>query len=184
MTEAKRTNSGKPKMSYMPLWLMKGAMGWYCALAQCDCVPLMKLQPLVEVFEQGAEKYSRGNWLQGFPVEKTMDSLCRHLFKFCGGEEFDDESGKPHLAHVLWNLISLKLRSTKDNGEPLCFLKSPNTRDMLELLLDSVGRLSESVAGEKPFVNDTDVDFAIGVCMLLMIKIDYTGGGLFHDTTN
>ena len=35
-----------------------------------------------EVWEAGAVKYSRGNWLKGMQYTTTIDSLTRHIMKF------------------------------------------------------------------------------------------------------
>lgn len=54
----------------------------------------------------GAQKYHQRNFLKapGMAWGRVYDSLQGHLQKFWGGEWLDDESGYPHLAHVLCNL--------------------------------------------------------------------------------
>lgn len=50
----------------------------------------------------GALKYGRANW-RGAGVRATIyyDAARRHLDKWFEGEDVDEDSGLPHLAHVL-----------------------------------------------------------------------------------
>lgn len=101
MEQAKRFNDGKPRYGLLPWWLLEG---W----VEKHSITPKDLEPLVRVMEFGAKKYGDFNWMKGFPPEKTMDSLMRHyLLGVKSGEDFDAESGQPHLAHILWNLMSL-----------------------------------------------------------------------------
>jgi hypothetical protein len=59
----------------------------------------------------GAEKYDRGNWLNGLKYTETADSALRHLLKFLCGEELDPESGLPHVDHFLTNALFLSQMS-------------------------------------------------------------------------
>lgn len=85
---AMRFNTGKPELSYI--------------LSAPNAI-----KNLAEVFQFGAEKYARDNWKNGLDREKIVDSLMRHLVKAENGEVLDDESGLPHLSHVLWNALVL-----------------------------------------------------------------------------
>lgn len=77
------------------------------------------IEGAVAVMENGANKYERNNWKKGFPSEKLTDSLLRHLMKFLNGEEFDEESGLPHIDHVLCNalFLSYHYNGRKDAAE-------------------------------------------------------------------
>lgn len=73
------------------------------------------LEAFVSVATYGAKKYGEDrenpNW-STLPdaLPRIKDSLMRHVHKYLIGEETDNESGQPHLAHIVWNAsILLKL---------------------------------------------------------------------------
>jgi hypothetical protein len=55
----------------------------------------------------GALKYEKNNWRKGFDYSSVCDSLERHYASWKEGEDFDAESGLPHLAHIAWNIAVL-----------------------------------------------------------------------------
>lgn len=67
------------------------------------------LYALGEVIEFGTHKYPNpNNWKQVKDAKKKYkDALMRHLLKFCIGQDVDSETGKPHLAHVVWNALAI-----------------------------------------------------------------------------
>lgn len=71
-----------------------------------DLVPLDIVQEVIPVYKFGL-KYSKDNWRKGFQYSRIYNSLMRHLLAFWHGENCDCESKKPHLAHALWNIITL-----------------------------------------------------------------------------
>lgn len=88
---AMRDNKGKPQMSFL-LDFPHAAEG------------------LARVFEFGAIKYERHNWKRGFPSNKLVDSMLRHLMKWANGEDVDQDplmNGCLHLDEVVWNAIVL-----------------------------------------------------------------------------
>lgn len=100
--KAMRFNTGKPKMSYVPLFLLTG---------------------LAKVMEQGGLKYERGNWLKGGSIDQYIDSLCRHLqyiqlYHESGSTDprllYDVESWLPHVDHMLFNVLALRLALMRD----------------------------------------------------------------------
>lgn len=65
------------------------------------------LKPMVRVLMFGAEKYAPDNWKQGLSWVETCESLQRHLNSFLEGEDDDQESGIPHVGHILCNAMFL-----------------------------------------------------------------------------
>lgn len=73
-----------------------------------DLLPFTELEDVVQVLEFGAKKYSAHNWRKGMPVHKVFNSTLRHLFAWWRGEDIDPESGLPHLAHAICNILFIK----------------------------------------------------------------------------
>lgn len=69
--------------------------------------PAAKLLAAVDVGTYGAAKYSPDGWLS-VPDGKRRyaEAAVRHRLKELAGEELDPESGLPHAAHYLWNLLA------------------------------------------------------------------------------
>ena len=55
----------------------------------------------------GAKMYAAFNYLKGYEWSKSYNALQRHLMAFWGGEDYDDESYKMHLAHAAWHCMAL-----------------------------------------------------------------------------
>ena len=66
------------------------------------------VREILKVFEEGAQKYGRGNWKESIGVEgeedkfyrDNLDSLQRHVFGAYQGEAFDPDGGNLHLAKI------------------------------------------------------------------------------------
>lgn len=111
--EALRYNTGKPKWSL---------------------VHFKSLLPMVRVLEYGAHKYSvfksdtldfipgsqvtqeqakklellssgADNWKKGLGRQNIIDSLLRHAAAIADGEWLDEESGLPHIGHLMCNAM-------------------------------------------------------------------------------
>lgn len=74
---------------------------------------------LVDVATYGFNKYNEDlkdpNWKK-IEIERYEDALFRHFSAYLTGEKFDPESGKEHLAHIIWNacvLYELNLTNRK-----------------------------------------------------------------------
>jgi hypothetical protein len=98
---SKRYNSGKPRMDLIPLDLLVG---------------------LARVLEYGESKYpdpdGYQNWRRGAPAKEQISSLLRHLSPIMehlhtphldSSVLYDSESLLPHVDHMLFNCISLRL---------------------------------------------------------------------------
>lgn len=74
-------------------------------------VPFEALGPMVDVLEFGAKKYAPYNWMKGISYVETCESLLRHTHSFMSGEDNDQESGLPHVGHMLCNCLFLSWMS-------------------------------------------------------------------------
>ena len=55
----------------------------------------------------GAEKYTDNGWVE-VPdgISRYTDAKLRHYMAEAAGEQFDDDSGLLHAAHVAWNALA------------------------------------------------------------------------------
>ena len=72
-----------------------------------DLIPVEPLEMLARVYGMGAKKYDDHNWMKGYKWGLSFASLMRHAWAFWRGEEYDKESGLPHLAHCAWHCFTL-----------------------------------------------------------------------------
>lgn len=76
-------------------------------------IPRQALDGAARVFGFGARKYSesaeayRSNWLQGMRWGRMYAAALRHLYAYHSGERLDSDSGLPHLAHAMCDLLML-----------------------------------------------------------------------------
>jgi hypothetical protein len=85
-----RYNNGKPRLSL---------------------IPMVTLYDEARVWEYGQKKYKAWNWAKGMDWSVPFECAMRHMAKWQAGEENDEESGLPHLAHAMCNLRMLTLYS-------------------------------------------------------------------------
>ena len=70
-------------------------------------VPTSLMLAVANVREYGCQKYKDPeNWKKVEP-QRYKDALYRHWLAYLGGEEFDQESGLPHLWHLACNAAFL-----------------------------------------------------------------------------
>jgi hypothetical protein len=72
-------------------------------LARYDLIPEFPLRMLAEHFGRGADKYDDHNWRRGYEWSKSFAAMMRHAWQFWSGEDYDLETGSPHLAAVMWH---------------------------------------------------------------------------------
>lgn len=74
-------------------------------------IPMCTLEDEARVWAYGKKKYAAWNWAKGMDWSIPFACLQRHLAAWQRGEELDQESGLPHLAHAMCNLRMLTLYS-------------------------------------------------------------------------
>lgn len=72
-----------------------------------DLIPPGPLTALAEVYSMGAAKYSARQWEHGMEWGRLYAAAQRHMNAFWAGQDLDEESALPHLAHAAWNLFAL-----------------------------------------------------------------------------
>ena len=72
-----------------------------------DLVPPKAIKQLAEVLTFGAKKYKPNNWRNNTDLSRYEGALLRHFEAYRMGEILDEETGMPHLAHALTNLVFL-----------------------------------------------------------------------------
>lgn len=82
-----RFNSGKPRISL---------------------IPPRPILELAKLYTKGAEKYGDRNWEKGLSWLETYDAMERHMLKWLGGEDFDEEDGQHHMDSVAWGALALR----------------------------------------------------------------------------
>ena len=70
-------------------------------------IPPSAMKSLAEVLTFGAKKYKPNNWQNVDSLDRYVDAMFRHIEAWREGEKMDKESGMPHLAHALTNLMFL-----------------------------------------------------------------------------
>lgn len=73
-----------------------------------DLLPLGPVEDVVKILTFGAKKYEPNSWQQLEDAEnRYFAAALRHLAAWRRGEKTDPESGLPHLAHAMTNLVFL-----------------------------------------------------------------------------
>lgn len=84
-----------------------------CQIGAVDPQAIMQVG-LVAGF--GNDKYERYNFAKGYKWSLSYDALQRHLMAFWNGQNNDEESGLPHLAHAAWHCLALLTFSLRNRG--------------------------------------------------------------------
>lgn len=133
-----------------------------------DLLPLNLIEKVVEIYTFGAEKYGPNTWQNledGYKRYKA--AMFRHLMEFEKGNVIDDDSGKEHLAHMVWNAIALlhvsqiedKKQTIPQIGQNVRFEVIDNDRlwssigEVIEIQIDSEYELYKlrSIKDAKPY---------------------------------
>lgn len=72
-----------------------------------DLIPPHALDELARVYGYGASKYDDRNWEKGYDWGLSLAALHRHVKAFEKGEVVDPESGRRHLLHAAFHLLTL-----------------------------------------------------------------------------
>ena len=72
-----------------------------------DLVPAFAQEEYAKVLTVGATKYKPRNWEDGMAWSKVLASMERHLAAIKSGEDFDQETGILHSAHIMCNAAFL-----------------------------------------------------------------------------
>lgn len=81
-----------------------------------ELLPFKATEEVMKVFSFGAEKYGDFNWLKGLEFSRLFGAAMRHQMAFWQGQDLDEESGLPHIAHAIASLMMLlEMGSEWDN---------------------------------------------------------------------
>lgn len=68
--------------------------------------PMLALIPTKALLEEGrvwtfgSNKYEAHNWRKGIKMQRIISALMRHTAAVAAGEDYDQESGLLHAAHI------------------------------------------------------------------------------------
>ena len=83
-------------------------------------VHFKSLEPMIEVLEYGAKKYTVGdisgaeNWKKGLDKKEILESMMRHLAALIDGQSHDPESQIHHMGHIQCNAMFYNYFNMKD----------------------------------------------------------------------
>lgn len=76
-------------------------------LERFDLIPIDPLTELARHYGKGAAKYDANQWRKGYDWSLSYAALQRHLTAFWNGEDYDEETGSPHMVAVAWHAFAL-----------------------------------------------------------------------------
>jgi hypothetical protein len=89
---------------------------WDKGKLRYDLLPPDALAAVTQIFTDGAAKYGDRNWEQGMSWSRCFAAAQRHMWAFWDCEDTDPESGSPHLAHAIVNLMFLLAYQSRQMG--------------------------------------------------------------------
>lgn len=72
-----------------------------------DLLPPASMTAIAAVYSFGAAKYGDRNWEKGMKWGRVYAAMQRHLNAYWAGQDLDEESALPHLAHAAFGLLAL-----------------------------------------------------------------------------
>lgn len=72
-----------------------------------DLLPPYALTEVAKTYTYGSMKYSDNNWQKGLEWSRIYAAALRHLFAYWQGEDRDKGSELYHLAHAVYNCLTL-----------------------------------------------------------------------------
>lgn len=90
-----------------------------------DLLPFDALEGTARVLAYGKKKYAARNWEKGMAWGRLLGAALRHAFRWAIGEEFDPESGLPHLDHFTCCALMLSALVKRKVGTDDRFKPSP-----------------------------------------------------------
>lgn len=72
-----------------------------------DLVPPHAMAQVVDVLTYGASKYADRNYEAGMEISRIFAATQRHLSAYWRGQDLDEESALPHIAHAITDLMIL-----------------------------------------------------------------------------
>jgi hypothetical protein len=89
---------------------------WDKGKLRYDLLPPDALAAVTQIFTDGAAKYGDRNWEQGISWSRCFAAAQRHLWAFWDRQDTDPESGSPHLAHAIVNIMFLLAYQSRGIG--------------------------------------------------------------------
>lgn len=83
------------------------ALRYDAGKSRVDLIPPEFIEALGRHYGAGAKKYAERNWEKGMSWSRCYASALRHMLAFWSGEEFDEETGSPHVICAAWNMAAL-----------------------------------------------------------------------------
>ena len=72
--------------------------------APISLIPTDYILGTAEVFNFGGKKYGLHNFRKGLAHSRCLDAAMRHILAILNGEQYDAESGQPHIYHASCSL--------------------------------------------------------------------------------
>ena len=76
-------------------------------------------EEVCKVMTAGANKYKRANWQQDLEADRLLDALLRHAISIWKGQEYDEDTGLRHSAHIGCNAMFLNFAERHGKGVKL-----------------------------------------------------------------